>query len=151
MPSTSKPISTKRMSHHAPTEIHSTQDGEWQIIPNEESNSKDDKTQGYSDNNEHNHVLSSQNHSPSNRNNVNDAEAVASPPAAATIPQAQAESQTCLALIRSPVGSPGTLNQGVAGLSNAEFCPFMQLGIDKRGPVEFDDAIGYIKNIKLNL
>ena len=51
----------------------------------------------------------------------------------------------------SPVGGPATLSQGVTGLSNAALNPGVQLGMEKRGPVEFNHAIGYVNKIKASL
>lgn len=52
----------------------------------------------------------------------------------------------------SPSGGQGTqLGQAVAGLNNvgAGFPPGNQLGLEKRGPVEFNHAISYVNKIKV--
>lgn len=52
----------------------------------------------------------------------------------------------------SPGGGQGTpLGQAVAGLNNvgAAFPPGNQLGMEKRGPVEFNHAISYVNKIKV--
>lgn len=52
----------------------------------------------------------------------------------------------------SPGGGQGTqLGQAVAGLNNvgAGFPPGNQLGMEKRGPVEFNHAISYVNKIKV--
>ena len=51
----------------------------------------------------------------------------------------------------SPDGAPTTLVQGVTGLSNAALNSGAHIGIEKRGPVEFNHAIGYVNKIKVSI
>ncbi len=51
----------------------------------------------------------------------------------------------------SPGGGQVTgLGQAAVGLSNPALTPSSQLGLEKRGPVEFNHAIGYVNKIKVS-
>jgi len=50
----------------------------------------------------------------------------------------------------SPSGGAIPLNQVAAGLSNATLTSGVQLGLERRGPVEFNHAIGYVNKIKVS-
>ena len=51
----------------------------------------------------------------------------------------------------SPSGGQVTsLGQAAVGLNNAALTSSSQLGLEKRGPVEFNHAIGYVNKIKVN-
>ena len=49
----------------------------------------------------------------------------------------------------SPSAGQVTLGQAAAGLSNAALNSSIQLGVERRGPVEFNHAIGYVNKIKV--
>lgn len=49
----------------------------------------------------------------------------------------------------SPSAGQVTLGQAAAGLSNAAMNSSVQLGMERRGPVEFNHAIGYVNKIKV--
>ena len=52
----------------------------------------------------------------------------------------------------SPSGGQATaLGQAAVGLNNAALTSSSQLGLEKRGPVEFNHAIGYVNKIKVNV
>lgn len=52
----------------------------------------------------------------------------------------------------SPGGGQVTsLGQAVVGLNNAALTSSSQLGLEKRGPVEFNHAIGYVNKIKVSV
>lgn len=51
----------------------------------------------------------------------------------------------------SPGGGHVTIGQAAAGLSNAALTSGNQLGMEKRGPVEFNHAIGYVNKIKVSV
>ena len=50
----------------------------------------------------------------------------------------------------SPGGGQVTLGQAAVGLNNAALASSSQLGLEKRGPVEFNHAIGYVNKIKVS-
>lgn len=51
----------------------------------------------------------------------------------------------------SPGGGQVTgLGQAAVGLNNSALTPSSQLGLEKRGPVEFNHAIGYVNKIKVS-
>ena len=49
----------------------------------------------------------------------------------------------------SPGEGPVSLGQAAAGLSNAALGSGIQIGAERRGPVEFNHAIGYVNKIKV--
>ena len=51
----------------------------------------------------------------------------------------------------SPSAGQVTLGQAAAGLSNAAINSSVQLGMERRGPVEFNHAIGYVNKIKVRI
>ena len=55
-----------------------------------------------------------------------------------------------MAQISPSGGQVTTLGQAAVGLNNAALTSSSQLGLEKRGPVEFNHAIGYVNKIKVS-